>query len=332
VLFRSRGTEFGARADSKEPPPWTPPERDVVIMVPHSNLPAKPLVALPAVATEEESWKASVMGMADPDANRYFRVNRLINDALKCHPRPTYFILPELALPRRWFNRLAHRMNHSGVSLIAGLEYQHHGQSSGIPGAPDSPYVSNQVRAALVSDVLGYTSLVIYEQEKQRAAPEEADLLRQTAGKELRPMQEPVVRKVVQHGHFHFGILICSELTNIENRAKFRGMVDALIVPEWNQDINSFSSLVEAAALDVHCFMIQVNNRRYGDCRIPYKAEFRRDIARIKGGVTDYYVLARLDVPELREFQTLNLSPDNPTFKPKPDGYLINPRRRRLRS
>ena len=102
-----------------------------------------------------------------------------------------------------------------------------------------------------------------------------------------------------------------------------------MLVPEWNKDVNSFSSLVEAAALDVHCFVVQVNNRTFGDCRVraPYKAEFRRDIVRVKGGESDYYVLAELDVPALRAFQSLALSPNEPLFKPKPDGYEINPRR-----
>ena len=326
-----RGTEFDLKSQALQPP--IPNEREgkaTIVSIPYKRRSQKPLVALPAFSTEEGSWNASVMEMTDPDARRYFRINRLINDALQAQPRPDYFILPELALPRKWFNLAAHRLAHSGVSLIAGLEYEHHGEPR-TDETKSRPYVSNQVRASLVTDILGYPSLMIYEQEKERAAPEEADLLRQTAGKELLP-KRPVVRSVIQHADFHFGILICSELTNIELRAKFRGLVDALVVPEWNQDTNSFSSLVESAALDVHCFVVQVNNRRYGDCRVraPYKAEFRRDIARVKGGKADYYVLAELDVQALRSFQSLKLSPVDPEFKPKPDGWEINPRRRRM--
>jgi predicted amidohydrolase len=271
------------------------------------------------------------MGLGDPDADRYFRINHLINEALRARPRPDYVVLPELALPRKWFSLAAHRLAHSGVSLIAGLEYEHHGPARDTEGK-DRPYVSNQVWSSLTTDLLGYPSLMIYAQEKERPAPGELDQLLKRANKELKPILPPVKRSVIQHGNFHFGILICSELTNIRSRAEFRGVVDALIVPEWNRDINSFSSLVEASALDVHCFMIQVNNRQYGDCRVraPYTKEFLRDIARVKGGKADYYVLAELDVPSLRAFQSQALSPDEAEFKPKPDGFEMNPRRRRV--
>lgn len=334
-----RGREFSATELAIQPAAANPQEACKVkdgewdanvISVRNLAAPAKPLIALPAFATEHTSWKASVMGLSDPDGDRYFRINRLINDALRARPRPHYFVLPELALPRKWFNLAAHRLEHSGISLIAGLEYEHWAPT---PDQLDRPFVSNQVRAALITDILGYPSLMFYEQEKERPAPEEADQLRQQAGKVLKPKNK-VVRSIIQHENFHFGILICSELTNIHLRAHFRGFVDALIVPEWNQDINSFSALVEAAALDVHCFVVQVNNRYYGDCRVraPYKAEYMRDLARIKGGKADYYVLAEIDVPALRAFQSMNLSPPAPLFKPKPDGYEINPRRIELGS
>jgi hypothetical protein len=326
-----RGRLFDKEIESKSPPLKNIEEidKESIVFIPNSKGPRKPLVALPALATDDRSWKASVMGQPEPDGERYFRINRLINDALKCRPRPHYFVLPELSLPRRWFNLASHRLEHSGISLIAGLEYEHWSPPS---HTGPNPFVSNQVRAALITDILGYQSLVYYQQEKQRPAPEEEKLLTQLASKSLRARM-PVVRSIVQHEHFHFGILICSELTNIELRAKFRGFVDALVVPEWNQDINSFASLVEASAMDVHCFVVQVNNRNFGDCRVraPYAASYLRDLVRVKGGVADYYVVAEIDVPGLRAFQSMAKAPDvDPLFKPKPDGFEMNPRRREL--
>jgi predicted amidohydrolase len=134
---------------------------------------------------------------------------------------------------------------------------------------------------------------------------------------------------VIRHGRFHFGILICSELTNLEFRLPFRGEVDALFVPEWNRDTNTFSALVEASALDMHCFIIQANNRTYGDCRIraPYREPFRRDVVRVTGGETDYFVIGKIDVPGLRAFQSNFQSPLGGTYKPVPDGFEIGPLR-----
>src|SRR5699024_3424905 len=121
-----------------------------------------------------------------------------------------------------------------------------------------------------------------------------------------------------------FGFLICSELTNIEYRASFRGKVDTLFVPQWNQDLNTFTALVESAALDIHAHIVQVNNRTYGDTRIRMPAgenHWLRDVVQLKGGLNDYIVLAELDLKSLRAFQSKYSSPSS-AYKPVPDGFV----------
>ena len=127
---------------------------------------------------------------------------------------------------------------------------------------------------------------------------------------------------IIQHGDFRFALLICSELTNIRYRADLRGKVDALFVPEWNPDTETFNALVESAALDMHAYIIQCNDRQYGDSRIraPFKDSWKRDVLRVKGGVTDYCVIGEIDVQSLRQFQSSHRSSDKP-FKPVPDGF-----------
>jgi hypothetical protein len=103
-----------------------------------------------------------------------------------------------------------------------------------------------------------------------------------------------------------------------------RGKIDALIVPEWNQDIETFNALIESSVLDMHAFLIQCNNRQFGDSRIrgPYKDNWLRDIIRVKGGIEDYYVVGEINIKELRAFQSSDRSPNEP-FKPIPDGFEI---------
>ncbi|MCF8026110.1 MAG: hypothetical protein K9K82_11580, partial [Desulfobacteraceae bacterium] len=133
------------------------------------------------------------------------------------------------------------------------------------------------------------------------------------------------VPPVINHGGFQFAMLICSELTNIAYRTALRGNVDALFVPEWNQDTETFNALVESAALDIHTYIIQCNDRQYGDSRIraPYKDNWKRDIVRVKGGIEDYFVVGEIDIQTLRAFQSFHSSPDKP-FKPVPDGFKIS--------
>lgn len=280
-------------------------------------------VALTSWSTSDESWTAAVTQLPDPDnRERYKRLNRMLNEVLRARERVDYLVLPELAVPPRWFFRFSNKLATRGISLIAGVEYIHHENSN---------LVANQVWCSLVSSFLGFPSVVLYRQGKVRPALEEEKSLWATAGKHLAPPSGPDSKPVLRHGSFHFGVLICSELTNLENRGNFRGKVDAIFVPEWNPDIETFSALVESSALDVHAYVIQCNNRRFGDSRIrsPAKDSWRRDVVRVKGGREDYFVVGELDVFGLRKFQSANRSPGEP-FKPVPDGFVIDDTRRRL--
>jgi hypothetical protein len=241
------------------------------------------------------------------------------------HTPPHYIVMPELALKSRWFNRFAYKLAKSGISLISGIEYEH------------PPYegigtneVVNSVRASLVTNYPGYWTYLLYSQNKEHPAlHEEAELFR-IQSKRLVPGKS-YRKKIIRHGDFQFGILICSELTNIDFRSKFRGNIDALIVPQWNKDIEGFEPLIEATANDLHTFMIQSNNRRYGDSRIraPYKDHWERDVLRLRGGIEDYYAIGKIDFMTLRRFQSSDRSPLAP-FKPVPDGFVIHRSRKEL--
>lgn len=101
-----------------------------------------------------------------------------------------------------------------------------------------------------------------------------------------------------------------------------------MFVPEWNRDIVSFFALVESAALDVHAFVAQANNRRYGDSRLraPMKESHLRDLIQLKGEKNDHFVIGEVDFMPLRRFQSNPTPPDggNENFKPFPIGFPQN--------
>jgi hypothetical protein len=136
------------------------------------------------------------------------------------------------------------------------------------------------------------------------------------------------------HGGLYFGVLLCSDLTNITNRRYFQGAVDALFILEWNPDVKTFSFLIEATAHDIHAFAIQVNNRMYGDSRVraPYRDEHKRDLVRIKGGVSDYHVVSRIDFLPLRSFHRKGGGLYDKNFKPLPIGFAISEERKGART
>ena len=294
-----------------------------VLQIPDSVVLRKYGIAVASWKSRLGSWAAAVTCARDPDASRYARLCRLL-DGVIAQPRESrYLILPELALPAHWFIRIARKLQNRGISLISGIEYLHARRAR----------VRNQVWAALSHDGLGFPALMIYRQDKQRPALHEEQELQRLGGRRMKPdvPWKGGFPPIIQHGELRFAVLVCSELTNINYRAHLRGKIDALFVPEWNPDTGTFTSLVESAALDIHAYIIQCNDRQYGDSRIraPYKNRWQRDLLRVKGGVTDYCVVGEIDVLALRQFQSSHRSPAHP-FKPVPDGFAIDPARKVL--
>ena len=287
-----------------------------VLRVPDGQPAPKQTVAVASWKTSDKSFIAAVMGKADPDSRRrYQRLNRLINELISRPDGAGYLIFPELALPTRWFMRIADKLKGRGISLITGVEYLHARKKK----------VRNQVWASLTHDGLGFPSLMIYRQDKQVPAPHERVELDKLGGFEMIPDVPWEKPPIIKHGNFRFTLMICSELTNIRYRGDLRGKVDALFVPEWNPDTDTFSSLIESSALDIYAYIIQSNNRTYGDSRIraPYKDRWKRDLLRVKGGNHDYCITGEIDVLALRQFQSCHRSPSE-GFKPVPDGFAAD--------
>jgi hypothetical protein len=292
-----------------------------VLQIPDGEARPKQSIAVSSWTTQYNSWVAAVTNSIDPDLGRYARLTRLVNSVISQPKGARYFILPELALPAHWFMRFSSKLQGRGISFITGIEYLHASKGR----------VRHQVWAALTHDGLGFPATMIYRQDKQRPAFHEEQELQRLSNLTLAPEKVWKSPPIIQHGDFRFALLVCSELTNISYRAALRGRIDALFVPEWNQDTETFNALVESAALDIHAYIIQCNDRQYGDSRIraPYKDSWRRDLLRVKGGINDYCVTGEIDIQALRQFQSSHRSPGGP-FKPVPDGFVISHSRKTL--
>ncbi len=274
------------------------------------------MVAITNLLTTEDMWAASASGTPKLTLGRYKRIAELANQAIRLRPRPDYLLLPELSLPRKWVHSLGARLNQSGINLVAGTEYLHH----------DAKSIVSHACLQLIDNRMGFpTSVRIWQEKHQPAPSEEKDLIARfgktwasaASGKKL----------VYKHNGFYFSVMVCSELQNSKARVSLQGKIDALMVLAWNQDLDTFSALVEAAALDIHAYIVLVNNRKHGDSRIrsPAKEPFRRDLARIRGGENDFCVTVKLDVRALRAFQSRAKRWPEPSdlFKPVPEGFRL---------
>lgn len=303
--------------------------RPTVIHVATSERRTHVRVALTMLDTDVKDAVRAIKGDPNLSIERLTHLRELLNSVAIHRDRPEYLLLPEVAIPARWFPELARGLRRSGISLVAGIEHQ----------PRESAAVVNQVWAALRLDGIGLP-FFLYKQDKQRPARPEVDKLLRPLGKSLKPARRWKLPPTIEHSGFRFAMLICSELTNIDYRAHLRGAIDALFIPEWNQDLHSFEALVESAALDIHSYIAQANTRGFGDTRLraPMANEWERDVVRLKGGSHDYFVVGQVNFGNLRAFQAADGVPQPSeneerrpltakTYKPLPDGFDMDPGR-----
>ena len=283
-------------------------------------------VAVANWKTDEASWVASVVGQRDPrSATRFARFTKLVNRILSERSSVDYVVFPELSIPVKWYFDAAIKLNRANISLVAGVEYLH--ENNGI--------VSNEVWCSLHMDAMRFPATAIVRFRKSSPALEEATELWKLARRRFAPGNGAAVqRKVCQHGSFCFGVLVCSELLDVANRAWMTGRVDALFVPEWNKDTETFDALVEATAMDIHAYVVQCNDRMYGDSRIrcPAKKAHKRDVLRVRGGELDDFNVGTIPFDKLRRFQSAAIPPAGPDedYKPTPPGFVIADYRKTL--
>lgn len=306
----------GGPIDEEEgdPPPYavvgTEPRRQEV------------LIGVSSLETTDDTWNTTASGRTANSRDRWKRIRRIVNLAVKAHPKPTYLLLPELSLPERWIPTVSGILADARINLIAGLDYQ----------ATQTGTVHSSAVLVLEDDRLGFTSWIELRQPKTQPAPaEERDLL-QLYDKSWTTFGSSEHKAVYVHFGFCFGVLVCSELQNIAYRKSFQGEVDALMIPSWNKDVETFASLVESASLDVHAFIALVNNRRFGDSRVraPGKLIFERDLCRLRGGLNEHLVVVKLEIDALRRFQSRakRWPEDDDPFKPVPENFRPSKRRR----
>lgn len=286
---------------------------------------SKITVALTNFKTDDTDWSSMACNKPNLSKDRYQRISELVNQTIQLSPRPDYMLFPELSIPLKWIDSIATRLNEAGVSLIAGTEYRH----------LENNQILSEACLFLTDNRMGYpASVKIWQPKLQPAVGEDKEL---TAKHGKTWAKQPLwarSKPVYVHNDVHLGIMVCSELQNSKARIKFQGEIDSLIILSWNQDLETFSSLIESAALDVHAYTILVNNRKYGDSRVrsPAKESFKRDIARVRGGDNDFVVVATLDIDNLRAFQSRakRWPEDNDEFKPVPEGFKLSSKRRKL--
>lgn len=271
-------------------------------------------VAVGNIRTDDDWFTRAVQNKPLENAQRRESLHSAFNHALAAG-RIDYLLTPELAIPRRFSWELARNSALRGTSTLLGLEYEVASRHS----------VRNSVLVTLAGPRNQYWMMW---QDKTSPAHGERNALRQISDRALTPDKPESKKPIYNHRGVYFSVLVCSELLNAVHRSRLRGKIDLLFVPEWNRDLQAFDALTTATVSDIHCYLAQSNNRRFGDSlvRSPARDEWMKVAVRVRGGLADHFMAGTIDVVSLRKFQSLAVSPDE-FFKPTPDGFVISKRR-----
>lgn len=285
-------------------------------------------VAVGHLAVDEKNIEDSFMGAPNVSRQRMAALSELLNDVVKHgsrypEQRVDLLVLPEVSVPYRWATFITRWAKDHQVGVICGLEHRIDGRNR----------AWNELLAALpFRGENGSKECAPIRRLKRHYSPAEEFQLTNN-GLSIPKLPTKSRYQLFQWRGASFAVYNCYELASVEDRCLFKGMVDFIVCSEFNKDVNYFSNIVESAARDLHCYVVQVNSAQFGDSRVvsPSKTESLNPL-RIKGGDNQTFLTMRLPLQPLRSHQLkkYGLQKDSKEYKPTPPDFDIAEVKKRI--
>ena len=276
-------------------------------------------IAVGHLTVDEKNIEGSFMGTPNVSRQRKKVLSELLNDVVKHgvrHPdqRVDLLVLPEVSVPHRWATFITRWAKDHQVGVICGLEHR----------VDDQNRALNELLAALpFRGENGSKECAPVRRLKKHYSPEEEFQLTNNR-LEVPTLGARSRYQLFQWRGASFAVYNCYELASLEDRCLFKGMVDFIVCSEFNKDVNYFSNILESAARDLHCYVVQVNSAQFGDSRVvsPSKTE-KLNPLRIKGGDNQTFLTMRLPLQQLRTHQLkgYGIQKDSKEYKPTPPSF-----------
>ena len=236
-------------------------------------------------------------------------------------PKPDIVILPEVAVPLGFLNRLRKAAASLNFVIIAGLDFQ-------VATRISPKHVMNRA-AVIVPDGWGRRdrssgTTLRYVGKTYPAYREKADLA--TLGYDFHCIPEVWVFDAGRFGKF--AVAICYDFLDLERVAMYRLNVQHLFIVSYNKDITSFDHAAEALARMIYCNVVVCNTGTYGGSLAvsPYLRPERRLIYRHSGSKLSTSQTITLPVRSLYQAQLNEWPPDKArefkSLPPSSDGVL----------
>lgn len=283
-----------------------------------TDLHASIQIAVANIPVRSADIESSYLGTPNLSRDRLKPFTNLLNE-ISCYRGPgesriDLVVFPEVSVPHAWESMLVAWARRHRIGVVCGLEHRINAKAQAL----------NEVLAALPYQTgTGHWTCVPIRRLKRFYSPEEEFILT-NEGLKLPVKKDPY--HLFRWRGASFAIYNCFELASIEDRSLFKGKVDFIVASEFNRDINYFSNIVESAARDLHCYVVQVNDSCFGDSRVvsPSRSESMNPL-RIKGGDNLTFLTASLNLKTLRTHQRkgYGLQKESKEFKPTPPGFPL---------
>ena len=270
-------------------------------------------VGLVNTKLEYSDFENRLIGKPNLTRDRYDRVKRLINDAIRNDV--DLLLMPEMYIPFEWMNEIINVSKTHQMAMIFGME----------------PIVNNNVAYNYIITSLPFTvddsyfETMISCRLKNHYAPAESQIIKSL---HLNTPTEEYKYYLFSWRGIHIVPYYCYEIADVESRSKFKNCCDIVAVSEFNKDELYFGNIAESLSRDLYCYCIKSNTSEFGGTSIiqPAPSEMRK-IIDLKGGENDYLVVHELDINKLRKNAIKSdLMPNNKddTLKPNPPGINVD--------
>lgn len=283
-------------------------------------------IALANFPVSPDNIEASYLERPNITRARFKTLTTLLNSisrhGLNSERRVDLVVFPEVSIPHSWEAMIVSWAKKHQIGVICGLEHS----------IDRKRKVRNVILAALpFMTASNQRACAPIRRLKRHYSPHEKFVLKEE-GLKL-PESKSQRYHLVNWRGASFAAYNCYELADISDRSLFVGKVDFIVCSEYNKDTAYFSNIVESAARDIHCYVVQVNDSKFGDSRVvsPSPAE-KMNPLRIKGGENVAFLTIRLNLKALREHQRkgYGLQKDSQDFKPTPPGLRKDSVRKRI--
>ena len=234
--------------------------------------------------------------------------------------RPDMILIPELHLPVARINELKRISKHHNIIIIAGVDFQTNPndpgkiRNRGILIFPNS-FERNKPSTRVTTLHFGKTYFTYMEKSMFRDIDGQA----YTEDRE----KNMYIFRTQQFGDF--GIMICSDIFDIERMILYQSRIHHLFVISLNKDLNTYFAMAESLTRLIYCNVVICNTGHFGGSLAfsPYNEANERTIYKYYGQKSFTMHQVKLPVRELDAAQKRDFSVPNADrkFKASPPGY-----------